>query len=326
MSSWTELVHSLEPVARDFRPQWFRERQQESLNIISQKRSHRNVVLYASAFLQKPQIASMSLLVSAEDINGFVSVMYGMQWDKGLTLLLHTPGGVINAAETLVEYLTTKFEEFETIIPTYAMSAGTMLSLASDRIIMGRQSQLGPIDPQMPIGHGAVSARAIVDQFDRAREDDLLDLRMAHIWAPILQSLGPGLLQEAQNELDYRRQMVARWLERRMFRSLPNGKETAEAVAEYFSDASTHKSHGRRIGREEARSQVRECRGSRNGPGVSGRGPDGLPSRHNRFRADPCHEIAREQSWPNVAQERVMRTHTTKWSLCCKAHVDGGQV
>ena len=110
-----------------------------------------------------------------------MSTIYGMTWSKGLTLLLHTPGGVTNAAETIVAYLWSKFLDIEVIVPTYAMSAGTMISLAANRLIMGRQSQLGPIDPQMPMGGCFVSARAIVDQFERAKADVLSNRDLAHV-------------------------------------------------------------------------------------------------------------------------------------------------
>jgi hypothetical protein len=206
--------------------------------------------MYASAFLQKPAAPGSTLQLTLEEINGFMSVMYHMDWSKGLTLILHTPGGVTNATETLVEYLFTKFEYIEVIVPTYAMSAGTMISLAADRIIMGRQSQLGPIDPQMPVGGLFVSARAIVEQFERAKGEILKDLTLAHVWAPILQSVGPALLQEAQNALEYGETMVARWLTTHMLKTSP---DLAKATAAHFNDASKHKSHGRRIDREEAR-------------------------------------------------------------------------
>lgn len=119
---------------------------------------------------------------------------------------------------------------------------------------MGRQSQLGPIDPQMLVGGIFVSARAIVAQFERAKSEILGNLRLAHAWAPILQSIGPALLQEAQNALDYGELMVAKWLKKKMFRLLPDAEATANATANHFNKAEEHKSHGRRIDREEARS------------------------------------------------------------------------
>ncbi len=77
---------------------------------------------------------------------------------------------------------------------------------------------------------------------------------MAHLWAPILQSLGPALLQEANRVLDYAETMVARWLQSHMFKDMQDAGSIAKKGASYFR-GSEHKSHGRRIDREEARSQ-----------------------------------------------------------------------
>lgn len=106
----------------------------------------------------------------------------------------------------------------------------------------------------MPIGGRFVSARAVVDQFGRAQEAILDDVTTAHIWAPILQSLGPAVLQEAHNALQYGESMVAEWLASYMFAGDPHRVSEGKAVAEHFNDAATHKSHGRRIDRDEARS------------------------------------------------------------------------
>ena len=184
-----------------------------------------------------------------------MSVVYGMDWARGLTLILHTPGGDPNAAATIVAYLRSKFSQIEVIVPAYAMSAGTMISLAADRIVMGRQSQLGPIDPQMSLGTRSVSARAIVDQFDAAKQEILANLALAHVWAPILPSLGPALLQEAQNALAYGESMVGGWLGKYMFANRQDPVAEGCRVAKHFNDATIHKSHGRRIDRDEARGQ-----------------------------------------------------------------------
>jgi hypothetical protein len=258
MASWTELIQELNaiPPGDPKRGEWFQKRLSDALNGISARRGGRNVLFYASAFLQKPALAPQFTQLTHEEINGFMSCMYGMQWDRGLTLLLHTPGGVTNAAETIVEYLHSKFTNIEVIVPTFAMSAGTMISLASDKIVMGRPSQLGPIDPQMPIGGKYVSARGIVDQFEMAKKDISGNVVLAHAWAPILQSLGPSLLVEAQNALDYGERMVSEWLCKRMLAGLTEGERQSKSqeLAKFFNDAANHKSHGRRIGREEARS------------------------------------------------------------------------
>lgn len=253
--SWNELVTEVDKRPNDkARSEWVNARLNTALGAISKERAGRNVIFYASAFLQKPTAPSMTLMITHEEINGLMSVMFGMDFSKGLSLLLHTPGGIPNAAETIVAYLYSKFSYIEVIVPAMAMSAGTMLSLAADRIVMGRQSQLGPIDPQMPIGGRSVSARAVVDQFEAARKDVAQELTRAHVWAPVLQSMGPALLQEAQMALDFGEQLVAGWLAKRMCAGEADPVAAASKIAKHFNDASTHKSHGRRIDRDEARS------------------------------------------------------------------------
>lgn len=256
MPSWNDLIKDLESQPNDQAKSTFiRETQNHYLSEVSRLREGRNVIFYASAFLNKPHLTPFQLQLTNEEINGFMSVMYGMDWNKGLTLILHTPGGITNAAESIAAYLHSKFEYIEVVVPTFAMSAGTMISLAADKIIMGRQSQLGPIDAQLPIGGRFVSARAIVDQFERAKGELKENIQLAHLWAPILSSLGPALLQEAQNALEYGQKMVEKWLASRMFRDKENKDELASKVAEFFSVDESHKSHGRRIDREEARLQ-----------------------------------------------------------------------
>lgn len=253
MPSWNQLLTEFQTAMAAGQGDWLTGQLEASLQSVSALRDNRNVILYSSAFLQKPNIDPSLLQITHEEINGFMSVMYGMDCTKGLTLILHTPGGVTNAAETVVSYLRSKFTFIEAIVPAFAMSAGTMISLATDQIVMGRQSQLGPIDPQMPVMGRYVSARAVVDQFERAKGEILGNLNSAHVWAPILQSLGPALLNEADNALAYGETMVSKWLSERMFRTDLNPKQLAAATAAHFNDASKHKSHGRRIDREEAR-------------------------------------------------------------------------
>lgn len=66
-----------------------------------------------------------------------------------LDLLLHTPGGSPEAAANIIRVCRSYSERFRVIIPNAAMSAGTLIAMGSDEIIMSDTSKLGPIDPQM---------------------------------------------------------------------------------------------------------------------------------------------------------------------------------
>ena len=82
---------------------------------------------------------------------------------------LHSPGGQAEATASIVRYLRSRFADIRVFVPLAAMSAATMWALAGNRIVMGKHSQLGPIDPQLLTPQGAIPARAILDQFEQAR-------------------------------------------------------------------------------------------------------------------------------------------------------------
>ena len=265
MTSWTDLVAQFGEMssAGSAAEEWIHVEQTAALREIGARRgtpgTPRNVLLYGSAFLQKSHLPTENLSITHEDLNGLISTVREMDGDRGLTLVLHTPGGITNAAESVIDYLRSVFSYLEVIVPAMAMSAGTTIALSADRVLMGPQSQLGPIDPQFVADGRQMSARAITDMFERARHEVLGtpaagiagDLRAAHLWAPILQSYGPALLQEAQNALDYCGTKLTDRLARHMCGDRPDPQATARHISAAFSDDG-HRNHGRRINADEA--------------------------------------------------------------------------
>ncbi|MCY4326791.1 MAG: hypothetical protein OXC53_04315 [Rhodobacteraceae bacterium] len=251
MPSWSDLLDVFSMIDVANRGDYLA----EQTRLCTERIAHhcdRNVLYYASSFLQKPQVPGQFMAINMEDINGFMAGIHGHDFSKGLLLILHTPGGMAEAAQTLVDYLRSKFSEIDVLIPTYAMSAGTMIALGCDRIIMGRQSQLGPTDPQLIIGDQAFSAHSIVEQFEEAKQDIAGNPVLAHAWAPVLRSLGPAVVQEARKSIVYGEELVKDWLQAYMFSQEPDPQGLATAVAGHFG-GSQHGRHGRRINRDEAR-------------------------------------------------------------------------
>ncbi len=250
MASWSELLELLKD-QKD--PTWLDNKLKEHLGVISGCRNGATVIFYASAFLQKNVD---NVAITREYLNGFMNALYEARTDKGLVLILHTPGGDPNAVESIVEYLHSKFSHLEVIVPYLAMSGGAMISLASDQLTLGKQSQLGPIDPQLVIGNKTHSARAIQEGFNKAREDIESDTKLAHLWAPILQNMGPSLFLEAEKALSYSKELVTNWLMKRMLKHRDDEterKRTADTIAAYFNaeDTPDHGQvhvHGQRIG------------------------------------------------------------------------------
>lgn len=69
--------------------------------------------------------------------------------DNNLDLLLHTPGGSPEAAADVIRVCRSYSKRFGVIVPNAAMSAGTLIAMGSDEIVMSDTSNPGPIDPQM---------------------------------------------------------------------------------------------------------------------------------------------------------------------------------
>ncbi|MDQ1517618.1 MAG: hypothetical protein QOE80_3448 [Actinomycetota bacterium] len=91
--------------------------------------------------------------------------------DVPISMILHTPGGLVLAAEQIAAALAGHPAPVTVYVPHYAMSGGTLISLAADRIVMSPSAVLGPVDPQigdMP----AASILAAVEQKDKNEVDD----------------------------------------------------------------------------------------------------------------------------------------------------------
>jgi ClpP class serine protease len=69
--------------------------------------------------------------------------------DTPIDLVLHTPGGLVLAAEQIAYALHTHPGKVTVLVPHYAMSGGTLLALAADEIRMDAAAVLGPVDPQL---------------------------------------------------------------------------------------------------------------------------------------------------------------------------------
>jgi ClpP class serine protease len=69
--------------------------------------------------------------------------------DMPIDLILHTPGGLVLASEQIARALQRHPAKVTVFVPHYAMSGGTMISLAADEIVMDENAVLGPVDPQL---------------------------------------------------------------------------------------------------------------------------------------------------------------------------------
>jgi len=133
------------------------------------------------------------------------------------------------------------------------MSAGTMIALSSNKLIMGRQSQIGQIDPQIPVNGGMMPATAIIQQFDKARQEIIDNPKTALAWNPILRTMGPALIESCEEALRYSKRIVSDYLINYMLAGNENSKGICDNIVDVLSHGDKDKNnHGRRIDRTEA--------------------------------------------------------------------------
>jgi ClpP class serine protease len=69
--------------------------------------------------------------------------------DQPIDVILHTPGGLVLAAEQIAKALVERKAKVTVFVPHYAMSGGTLIALAADEVVMDPNAVLGPVDPQI---------------------------------------------------------------------------------------------------------------------------------------------------------------------------------
>lgn len=91
--------------------------------------------------------------------------------DLPIDLILHTPGGLVLAAEQIAHAIRAHTAKVTVFIPHYAMSGGALLVLAADEIVMDENAVLGPIDPQLG-EYPAASILRVVEMKDKNEIED----------------------------------------------------------------------------------------------------------------------------------------------------------
>ncbi|MBW7921671.1 MAG: serine dehydrogenasease [Rubellimicrobium sp.] len=180
-----------------------------------------------------------------------------------LVVLLETTGGLMETAERLVAVMRTHYDDVSFVIPNYAYSAGTVLALSGDRILMDYYSVLGPIDPQyrsadgtyLP-GHGIiVKFKELMKAVNSAGSSD--DVRAE--LALLVKSFDPAQLFQIEQSIEHGITLITEWLPRYKFKNWTETHGTGRAVSQEMKksrardiattlgDASKWHSHGRGI-------------------------------------------------------------------------------
>lgn len=211
----------------------------------------RNVLLYYSGWLQKPSIRGVDFSIGDADKTGFMTCSHNVDKEKGLDLILHTPGGDVAATESLIDYLHSLYDgNIRAIIPQIAMSGGTLMALSCKEIVMGRQSSLGPVDPQI----GGMPAQGILEEFKLAATEIATEPTRVHLWQPIISKYWPTLITSCHHAIDWSDTLLRNYLSNCMFKDIGAEERVQKInqIADALGTQATSKSHNRHINQQTA--------------------------------------------------------------------------
>ena len=193
-------------------------------------------------------VSGPAALVSRDDIPPLYDLLQDVGEGDDLDFMVHTMGGDVDAAERIVLLLYKTIGpdgKLRVIVPDSAKSAGTLIAVAGDSIVMGPPSELGPIDPQVIVStlNGQQLSRPAQSYLDGLNEIIQQtkggDLPTAYV--PLLEKFDPALIDVCRKALNRSQKFAERFLAERMLRTQP---DKVTLVAGRLNDNKQWLSHG----------------------------------------------------------------------------------
>ena len=184
-----------------------------------------------------------------------VDLLHNVKNGENVDLMLHTIGGSVDAAEKLIRLVRSKVGSghLRVIVPEFAKSAGTLMVLGADSVVMSDTSELGPIDPQMQFSdsRGNVRWHSVQNYLDAYKEhyDQIVDNRDNVAAQIMLGKIDPDTVKLCRAVMARARQSAESLLKQGMFRNGGNYTQTVEELL----DTERWLTHSQMISWEDAR-------------------------------------------------------------------------
>lgn len=209
--------------------------------------------------------------INSADISSLEQTLTSVSGAEQINLILHSQGGDGTIVEKIVAmcraHCSGERRKFRVVVPNIAKSAATLITLGADKIIMGYCSELGPIDPQIPVTVSGIFQSVSAQSFVDAR-DNLLDaiLKATSKKKPTvgylqqLAGLNIPFTVECSNWINFSKKTAVALLSRYMLRErIPQAKQRkreAEEIAEKLLSKKLFPVHGQFIDGRTARDEL----------------------------------------------------------------------
>jgi hypothetical protein len=229
----------------------------ELQQLVAKYNERRGRYLFVYAAAVRKQIPGVSL--EQDDYYIFHDMLSRLADVRALDVYLETPGGSGETAEEIVRFLRTKFGSVSFVVSGEAKSAGTIMVMAGDEILMTETGSLGPIDAQVRVGRSWQSAYDYMEWVSTKRSEAEKAGRLNPFDATMVAQITPGELLGVSNSLRFAEDLVEKWLTQYKFgrwtetetRKLPvtseMRKRRAREIARDLNDRKKWWSHGQSV-------------------------------------------------------------------------------
>lgn len=177
-----------------------------------------------------------------------------------LIVVLETTGGSIEVVERISDVFRHHFHSVIFVIPNFAYSAGTVLSLSGDEIYMDYYSVLGPIDPQIRNRDGRwVPGLGYLEKYNALIESSKKGTLTNAELEFLIRKFDPAELFALEQAKNHSEDLIEKWLCQYKFKDWKSKEESgdpiddgyrskrAKQIAELLGDPKEWNSHGRGI-------------------------------------------------------------------------------
>jgi len=166
---WTALVLLI--VVQFWKPAQLDAARADAVRRFQEQRKSRVIVLIHGQDTISLFGVPFGSFINMEDSESILRAIRLTPPDQPIDFILHTPGGLVLAAEQIAHALVEHKGKVTVFVPHYAMSGGTLIALTADEIVMDPNAVLGPVDPQI----GDMPAASIVKLLEQKPKSQISD-------------------------------------------------------------------------------------------------------------------------------------------------------
>ena len=205
-----------------------------------------NLLVYVSLFA-----GNLPTSIDRNDYNNFVDLLDNIEEGEDLDLYLETPGGDITTVEDIIKYIQDRYNKVSFVIGGQAKSAGTIMTLGADEILMTKTGALGPIDAQIISNGTIVSAFDYIQYINEKQKEAEEKGELNPVDKEIIGKISPGQINGVMHTLEYSKELAEDYIYEYNFKNIKTKdkvkKEKAKQIAETLSDHNKWKTHDRNI-------------------------------------------------------------------------------